>query len=138
MMARNMKLELLISATGGQKTIAELLAIQAALNKAAKESAGMTGLANAMGGTYAQAKKLSEGLGMSAEKATAAVTRLKELNAVNADAVTKFATLNKELGISAQEFQKLDQAANSTKAGMAGVAAVSGAIAKLYTGRYAF
>lgn len=128
-MAGNMNLQLLISASGGQKTIAELLAIQAALNKTAKESGSITGLANAMGGTYAQAKRLSEGLGLSAEKATAAVNRLKELNAVNADGYTKFATLNKELGITAEQFGKLDQAANSTKQGMAGVAAISGAVA---------
>ncbi|MGA7932479.1 MAG: hypothetical protein WCA35_02765, partial [Kovacikia sp.] len=107
-MAIRIPLEIVSGNSG--KAVSDVLAIQAAIQKTAQESGGIRGLAEVLGITYKEAKRLSEGLGLTAGKATEAVQMLRQLNAVNADSATKYQILSTKVGLTADQFNKLDQA----------------------------
>ena len=121
-MAGSLKLQIGIETGGAGKTIADLLAIQAAIKKTADEAPGFTKLAQTMGSTFAEAKKLANSLGLTAAQTEQAVAALKQLNAVGADTGTKFAALSQSLGVTADQFAKLDNAAKGGGSGLLGFA----------------
>jgi hypothetical protein len=68
-----------------------------------------------LGGSYSEAKKFAEGLGITAEQAQRSIESLRSLNAVGADSFTKFSTLAAQGKITAEQFAALDKAAKTTK-----------------------
>lgn len=121
-MAQNLKLALQISASGGGQTVAEVLAVQRAFEQVAGESNGITRLAQALGSNYASAQKFANELGLTSEKALQAIQSLRLLNSVSASAETRFATLQVQLGLTAEQFQRLDREAGKVGQGSGGLA----------------
>jgi hypothetical protein len=125
MAGESLKLGLLVSLDGGQKTVAELLAIQKAVADLAKDSPGVEALAQALGITYKEAEKLAKTLDISADRAAAAVSRLQQLNSVSADSKTKFAVLTSELGLTVDQIKGLESAASGDLLGRLGQGAAN-------------
>jgi hypothetical protein len=111
----DLALKLLIGAEGGASTVAQLAAVQKSIEQTAAQSPGITKLANTLGGSYSEAKKFANGLGLTAEKADHSIQSLRSLNAVGADSYTKFSTLAAQGKITAEQFGALDKAAKTTK-----------------------
>ena len=107
----NLRLQLEIAASGAGGTVAELLAVRRAIEQTAAESPGITKLANALGGGYEAAQKFAKGLELTPEAATAAIGKLRELNAVGASSEVRFATLTAQMGLTVEQFEALDGAA---------------------------
>jgi hypothetical protein len=119
----NLALKLIIGAEGDTKTIAQLAAVQQQIEKTAAEAPGISRLAQTLGGSYAEAKKFADGLGLTADQAAGAIASLRQLNGVGADSNTKFATVASQLKISAEQFGALDKAAGKQKTSLGSAAA---------------
>lgn len=113
-----------------------------ALEEAAQDSVVV--LAKTLGISYSKAEKFAGALGMSADKAAEAIAKIRELNQVKASSERIFATLSQSLGVTAEQFEELQAAADPpskiggllTKAGLSGVvngmADLSSAIGGVY------
>jgi hypothetical protein len=112
----DLALKLLIGAEGGASTVAQLAAVQKSIEQTAAQSPGIARLANALGGSYGEAKRFADGLGLTADQASQAIGSLRQLNAVGADSYTKFATLAAQGKITAEQFSALDRASKTTSA----------------------
>ena len=70
-------------------------------------------LAKALGLTYGEAQKLAQGIGLSASQMQKAVGLLQQLGNSGASTQQRFDSLNKGLGVTAQQFLALDKAVNT-------------------------
>ena len=87
--------------------------IQAAAGRAVDDIAR---LAQTFKLTFEQAQRFAQGLGLSAENVNKAISRIQQLNAVNATSETQFKILQKELGLTSLQFKVLaDEAAKASK-----------------------
>ena len=92
-------------------------------------TAEQTRLASSLGVGIGAAQKFAESMGLSTGKANELVGRFRELGTVNVTTAEKAAILNREFGITEQQFKTLDKTTASTKEGLAGIAAVAGGVA---------
>lgn len=86
-------------------------------------------LASSLGKSFQEAKNLASSLGLTASEAGQAIARLKQLQSVNASSDVQFEALNKELGITAEQFKKLEKASRSFSDSQQGFA--GGAISRV-------
>jgi len=105
-------------------------ATAAAKAKAIENSSQNTSaLATSLNRSFTAAQQFAGGLGLTAQKANEAIAKLRELDTVGATNAQKFAVLNKELGITQQQFGSLNSAALQTREGLTAVAGGAAAIA---------
>ncbi|PZV19171.1 MAG: phage tail tape measure protein [Leptolyngbya sp.] len=86
-------------------------------------------LAQSTGKSFGGAQQLAGGLGLTADKASQAIARLRELEAVGATSAQKFQILSNELGITRTQFEGLSKASLSSREGLQALGVASGAIA---------
>jgi TP901 family phage tail tape measure protein len=129
MAGRQITLGLLISATGGSRTIAELLALQAAARRIADEAPGILQVSNALGITGQAARQLSQDTGLSSASLGAAATRYRELASAGATLAERQVVLGLELGVTSEQFDRISQSALASRAAISGIAAVAGGVA---------
>ncbi|MBD2156242.1 hypothetical protein [Leptolyngbya sp. FACHB-16] len=99
-----------------------LSAKQAAIaTSSGNASAEVTKLARSFGGTYSQALQLSQGLGLTAREARVAITQLQQLKGSGATSAQAFTTLRSELGLTADQFHKLETVAGQAKNTLSGL-----------------
>lgn len=67
-------------------------------------------LSQSLGVTFTQAQRLANGLGLTVQRTSQAVQRLQELRNSGATISQQFAVLNRELGVTQQQFRGLEQA----------------------------
>jgi hypothetical protein len=131
-MAENIKLGLLISSTGGKRTVAELLAVQAASKKIADEAPGIARLASAFGLTGAAAQKLAKDLNKTPDQILEIAQSLKAMERAGVSSGQQLLSLAAKFGITAEQAKKLQAA---TKGGFDGqtrsVSALGGGVAEL-------
>jgi hypothetical protein len=108
------------AASGNSKTVSEILAIQAAIQKTAKESPGIERLASALGTNYQEAKKLAQQLNLTADQTQEAVQAFKQLQAVGADAQTTFLALAGRLGLTGEQIQGVEKAVQKYRGALGG------------------
>ncbi len=132
MAGENIKLGLLISATGGKQTVAELLAIQAASKRIADEAPGIAKLAAAFGINGAAAQKLQKDLNKTPEQILEIAQSLKAMQKAGVSSEQQLLSLGAKFGITAEQARKLQAA---TKGGFEGqaqqVSALGGGVAEL-------
>lgn len=71
-------------------------------------SSNIANLANVLGKSYGDAQRFADGLGLTAQESGEAIAKLKELNAAGATTAEKLDVLQRELGITGDQFQKLN------------------------------
>ncbi len=132
MAGENIKLGLLISATGSKQTVAELLAIQAASKRIADEAPGIARLASAFGISGAAAQKLAKDLNKTPDQILEIAQSLKAMERAGASSSQQLLSLAAKFGITAEQAKKLRSA---TKGGFEGqtqqVSALGGGVAEL-------
>ncbi|MBW4660955.1 MAG: hypothetical protein KME15_19950 [Drouetiella hepatica Uher 2000/2452] len=92
----------------------ELIRKQAGFGSLDKE---ISLLAKSLGKTYKEAEQLSKGLGLSSDQIQKNIKAIKELSALKLDPKQIFEKLNKELGTTEEQFNKLHAAANGDGGG---------------------
>lgn len=110
---------------GARVAIAELDRLRAAAQSSTQAT---TALARSLNTSFSGAQRFSRNIGLTADAANAAVTRIRELNSVGANAAQRFNAVNSELGITRQQFLQLDRAAAVTARGLGTVATAAGAV----------
>jgi hypothetical protein len=101
------KLGLLISSTGGQRTVAELLAIEAAAKKTAESADRFAGLASVLGKNIESAEKLARSLKKTPEELQEAISVLQRLKSVGATNDVVLTSMAVKFGLSAEQAKKL-------------------------------
>jgi hypothetical protein len=102
-----LKLGLLISATGGKQTVAELLAIEAAAKKTAESADRFAGLASVLGKNIAVAENLAKTLRKTPEELQEAIATLQRLKSVGASNDTVLTSMAVKFGLSADQAKRL-------------------------------
>jgi Hom_end-associated Hint/Tape measure protein len=93
--------------SGEQQIIANLVKLQKQFQDSTK---GVLELSQALGKNFSAANEFAKSIGLSGDKAAAAVRQLQALNGAGATTQDRFNALNKGLGITAQQFLVLDKA----------------------------
>lgn len=119
-----------VSSTGSAQAVQDFEAIRKAIQQTAKESAGITSLAAALGTSYREAKQLSQSLSLTAEETVQAVAALKQLRSVGADNATQFQVLQGKMGLTVGQFEAISAAISGQKQSIAQVVAGYSSLAK--------
>src|SRR6476646_1812912 len=132
-----LKVSIQFLSEGSKKLVSEVLEIQkalAAVNRSdpAPASDGYVALARSLGTTYNEAKKLTAGIGLTTDQIRQAIARIQELNSVSVDAKQQFVTLQKELGLTADQFKRLSEVSGNASKGQAGLGGLVDGAGKLY------
>jgi hypothetical protein len=114
MAGQQITLGLLISATGGSKTIAELLALQAAAKKIADEAPGIARLANSFGISGNAAKKLSADIGKTPDEILEIAESLKAMKTAGASSAEQVLGLSAKFGLTSEQAIKLQSVLGKT------------------------
>jgi TP901 family phage tail tape measure protein len=93
-----------------------------------QNTAAQQRLAGALNSSLDGARKFSLYVGLSADKAGAAVSRYRELAAAGATVSDRQRVLTQELGLSAEQFGKIEKVARITTTTLAGITAIAGGI----------
>lgn len=82
------------------------------------------GLAQATRGTFEEAEKLVNELGLTGDEAVKALAQIRQFNSVKLDIAKQFEALNQELGLTEVQFKKLSQVARTVdgEGGLKGLA----------------
>ena len=126
-----LKLGLLISATGGKRTVAELLAIEAAAKKTAESTERFAGLASALNSNVASAEKLAKALNKTPEELQAAIATLQKLRSAGASNDQVFVSLAAKFGLTVKEAKKLEAELRNIPAQAPSISALGGGIGEL-------
>jgi hypothetical protein len=128
-MTENIKLGLLISASGGKQTVAQLLAVQAASKKIADEAPGIARLSEALGITGEAAKRLSKNLQKTPDEILEIAGALQAMRKAGVSADQQLLSLAAKFGLTADQAKKL-QAINFSQQ-QKQVSALGGGVAEL-------
>lgn len=88
-------------------TLAQLKAMEAELDAISRKAPEILELGSAFGLTYDQAKKLMGELGLAPAAVRQSVATMRQLKQAGADAVTQYAVLAKQLGLSTEQMKLL-------------------------------
>ena len=102
------KVVLQITAQGAKQTVADIRKLQDSIDAVSSSSSELTSLARSLGVSFKQAADFAKSLGLSATQTEKAVAVLRDLKSTGADSATQFAVLNKEVGLSQDQFQALN------------------------------
>jgi hypothetical protein len=125
----NISLGLEIKADGIPQTVGDIKKAQAAIAAMKREAAALSSVGKAFGITDAEAKKLAQSLGKTAEETLDLVNAMKDLKSLGTDAVTRFQLLGKAAGVSAKEFEKLERSLGTTTDELSDFQRLGGALA---------
>jgi hypothetical protein len=114
MAGQQITLGLLISATGGQRTVAELLALQAAARRIADEAPGIAQLANAFGITGNAARRLMTDIGKTPEEILEIAESLKAMRSAGASSAEQILGLSARFGLTADQARRLQASIRGT------------------------
>lgn len=118
--------EFVFKSRGASTLVSDVKRIQAELKNSATATASF---AKSLDLSFGEAQKFAKAIGLSAEKAGSAVSKIQQLNGVNATAAEKFEVLSRELKLNAAQFQILDNAVSNLTPELTGFQRIAGAIA---------
>ena len=100
---------------GANVPLSDLQKIQ---NRLRSTQEGTSNLAKSLNTGYESAKKFAISIGLTSDKAASAVEMIQRLSSVNANNAVKYQALNRELGITRQQFLQLNSAIASQSANL--------------------
>lgn len=92
------------------------------------EAQALANLSKSLNSNQAETQRFVSSLGLTATTAQTATDRIRQLSESGADNATKFRTLKNELGLTATQFNQLNQAALTTTQGLQAISAASAAV----------
>ena len=96
---------------------------------------GILGLAQGLGMGYSQAEKMSKQLkGLDTDKAIAASKRLQELQGAGLSTAQRFSVLQKEMGLTRNQFERLEESTQRMGGGMGKLGGVLATIGQSFLG----